>query len=119
MKVIKFNLNKEVKDLSIDQSFNYKGDNYWDWAVWIKGSETNLDKIKCVTYQLHNTFLKPVREIEDRSTNFKLKTAGWGSFTIYAMLTFKDDTVKHIKHNLKLEYPTITPNINSNLAYAK
>ena len=118
MKIIKFNLNKEIKDLSIDQTYEYKGDNYWDWSVWIKGSETNLDKIKSVTYQLHNTFPKPIVVVEDRTNNFKLETSGWGEFTIYAMLIFNDDTVKHIKHNLKLKYPEIKYK-SSDLLYAK
>ena len=42
-----------------------------------------LDRVKYVEYELHPTIPKPVRRSTNRSTNFRLATAGWGGFTIY------------------------------------
>jgi transcription initiation factor IIF auxiliary subunit len=86
------------------QDFEYKGKDWWEWWVWVEASDDELDKIKFVEYTLHPTFAKPVREISDRATKFLLKTAGWGIFTIYAKLAFKDGKTKSLEHDLILRY---------------
>ncbi len=43
-----------------------------------------LEKVEKVVYFLHKTFRNPVREINKRETNFELRTAAWGEFTIRA-----------------------------------
>lgn len=103
----KVNLNvTESNSYYVEQSYNYAGDDYWDWSVWIESEDPKkLDKISSVTYQLHNTFYNPVRIIKDRKSKFRLDTSGWGTFTIYIVINLKDKSVIELKHNLILEYP--------------
>ena len=42
--------------LEIKQSATYKGDDWWDWSVWVDGTAAELEKVKSVTYRLHETF---------------------------------------------------------------
>jgi hypothetical protein len=63
---------------------------YWQWRIWIEGSDAELDEIASVRYQLHPTFPQPTRVISERETKFALASNGWGEFTIYAAIKFKD-----------------------------
>ncbi len=95
--------------LSIEQDFAYQGDDWWAWQIWIEGSDAELDQIDYVVYTLHSTFPRPVRVIKDRSTKFRLETASWGVFRIYAKVMRKDQQVINLEHDLVLEYPDGTP----------
>jgi len=48
-----------------------------------------LSSVERVVYYLHRTFRNPVREITNAETNFTLKTAAWGEFTIRAEVYLK------------------------------
>jgi prokaryotic YEATS domain/TIR domain len=63
---------------------------YWQWRVWLGGSEAELDEIGSVRYQLHPTFPQPTRIVRERETKFALSSSGWGEFTIYSAIKFKD-----------------------------
>jgi transcription initiation factor IIF auxiliary subunit len=92
--------------LHLRQSAEYEGEDTWTWAVWIEGPPHDLDRIAYVEYTLHPTFPKPVRRITDRSTQFRLETGGWGTFTIYATMVLKDgSTLPRLEHELELYYP--------------
>ncbi len=91
------------------QDFKYKGDDWWEWSVWVDTSEDELNKIKFVEYTLHETFSNPVRIIKDRKTKFRLDSAGWGVFTIYAQAILQDGEKINMEHNLELLYDDGTP----------
>ena len=97
--------------LRLAQSEEYAGNDYWKWAVWLEGSDEELDAIKHVEYVLHPTFLNPVREVSDRGSKFRLQTAGWGTFTLHATVIFKDGkrSPLALEHELVLLYPIGTP----------
>jgi transcription initiation factor IIF auxiliary subunit len=95
----------DPRGLFIAQDSKYEGNDWWCWAVWVEGPEDQLDQIESVQYTLHHTFPKPVRVIRDRSTKFRLETAGWGTFTIYAKVIRKDGGVIPLAHELELYYP--------------
>lgn len=95
--------------LRIEQGFKYQGEDYWDWWIWIEGSQDELDQIAHVIYILHPTFPNPVREVKDRSTKFRLKTAGWGVFRIRATVKHKNGKETLLTHDLTLEYPSQAP----------
>ncbi len=103
----KVNLNeKEKNSYNAQQSFTYRGDDFWDWSVWIESDDPKkLDKIEFVTYHLHNTFYNPVRVIKDKASKFKLDSSGWGTFIIYIVISLKDKSVIELKHDLILKYP--------------
>ncbi len=90
----------------IAQSYQYKGDDWWDWSVWIEGPEDELDKVEFVQYTLHHTFRKPVRRVDERKNKFRLDTGGWGTFTIYAKVVRRAQAEERLEHELKLFYPS-------------
>jgi transcription initiation factor IIF auxiliary subunit len=98
----------------MEQGFKYQGDDYWDWWVWIEGAPQELDQIERVIYILHPTFPSPVREVKDRSTKFRLQTAGWGVFQIRATVRHKDGKETPLTHSLRLEYPSQAPTRGDN-----
>jgi transcription initiation factor IIF auxiliary subunit len=75
--------------LRIEQGFKYRGE--------------ELDQIDHVIYILHPTFPNPVREVKNRSTKFRLDTAGWGVFLIRATVKQKSGKEISLTHYLKLE----------------
>ena len=96
--------------LKVAQDSAYQGDDWWKWSIWIDGSNRELDQVKEVSYTLHPTFPNPVRTIADRSSKFRLKTSGWGVFTIRAKVTKKNGEEVKLKHQLELLYPDGTEN---------
>jgi transcription initiation factor IIF auxiliary subunit len=92
--------------LKIAQNDKYVGDDYWKWEAWLEGPSKELDQVKSVTYTLHPTFPNPVRTIESRDNKFKLKTAGWGTFTLYAKVLRKNGSTEKLKHDVELRYPS-------------
>jgi transcription initiation factor IIF auxiliary subunit len=105
MQIEKINKHISSDKYKIAQEEKYIGDDCWEWAVWIEANDNALDKIDNVLYNLHYTFPEPVRIIKTRENKFKLETSGWGTFTIYARVNFKDSTVLELEHELELHYP--------------
>ncbi|MEP7238065.1 MAG: pYEATS domain-containing protein [Ferruginibacter sp.] len=105
MQISTIKQHKSGDNYKIAQGFEYKGDDYWDWWIWIEAGDTKLDKIDNVIYNLHYTFKEPVKTISTRADKFKLRASGWGTFIIYARLNFKDGSVLELEHELELFYP--------------
>jgi transcription initiation factor IIF auxiliary subunit len=91
--------------LKIAQNYKYVEDDYWNWSAWIEGSDSELDQIESVTYNLHPTFPNPIRTIKSRKNKFLMETAGWGTFTLYAKVKRKNGSTQRLKHELELRYP--------------
>ncbi|MGH9930781.1 MAG: pYEATS domain-containing protein [Pyrinomonadaceae bacterium] len=92
-------------ELEIQQWEEYKGDDWWKWAVWVEGSDEALDRIDYVEWTLHPTFPDPIRKVRNRSEKFRIETGGWGVFPIRARVQTKDGNALKLKHYLKLHYP--------------
>jgi transcription initiation factor IIF auxiliary subunit len=92
-------------ELEIQQWEDYKGNDWWKWAVWVEGSDELLDRIEYVEWTLHPTFHQPVRKVRNRSEKFRIETGGWGVFPIRALVQSKDGTALKLHHTLKLHYP--------------
>ena len=97
--------------LSIQQDAHYLGHDRWKWSVWLEGTPEELDDVGRVVYILHPSFHNPVREIEDRTTKFRLDTSGWGTFTIHARAVHRDGRETLLEHDLVLLYPGGTPSL--------
>src|SRR5262245_38310648 len=95
--------------LQVAQESRYQGKDWWEWAVWLKGTKAELSVIQRVVYTLHPTFPDPERTIKTRSNGFRLESAGWGGFTIYLKSYRTDGTTIKRKHELELEYPQQQP----------
>ena len=91
--------------IKIGQGFEYQGKDWWKWWIWIDGADHELDAIDHVVYTLHSTFPNPVRTVRDRSSKFRLDTAGWGGFRIYAKVVKKNGEDVRLTHDLVLKYP--------------
>jgi hypothetical protein len=89
----------------IAQDFEYVGKDYWRWWAWIEADDAELDKVKEVAWILHPSF-KQIRVVAtNRSDNFRLETAGWGTFLLRAEVVQTDGEKRLLKRSLRLEYP--------------
>lgn len=91
--------------LETAQQSEYQGDDRWRWAVWIEGTDDELDRVAAVTYKLHRTFPKPIRQRTDRASKFRLDASGWGTFDIFVTVETKDGRELELVHALELSYP--------------
>lgn len=89
--------------IQIKQRAVLKGNDWWEWSVWLDGDKKELDAIDHVVYTLHPTFPNPVVHISDRKTKFRLDSSGWGEFTIYLQINQKDGTTTKREHYLELK----------------
>ena len=76
----------------------------WDWEVHLEGANDELDQIKYVEYTLHETFSNPLRREYDRASGFALKELGWGTFTLYFRINYKDVKRKDDYRELNLSF---------------
>lgn len=81
-----------------------KSNKYWYWSIWIDAEKESLDEISNVEYILHSTFRNRVRDISSRRNKFKLSSKGWGEFTVYIRIYFKNQNIKplYLSHDLIL-----------------
>lgn len=75
---------------------------YYAWKIFIDEDWNILDRIEQVQYLLHETFPNPARIVKDRASKFALKSSGWGNFTVYVTVKFKDGTEEEIEYYLDL-----------------
>lgn len=92
-----------MSELTIAQSSKYRGNDYWDWSVWIEGTPTALGAIKHVIWLLHPTFPNPTVVRTDPKTKFRLDTAGWGTFEVIAELSPKRGKPYKLRCSLQFE----------------
>ena len=92
--------------IRVEQAATRRGQDSWDWSVWLEGSDEALDQVETAEYVLHPTFPNPVQEVSNRANNFRLNARGWGEFMIHVNIHLKDgETVKY-DHWLKLRDDT-------------
>lgn len=91
--------------IQVKQNATFKGNDWWEWSVWLEGSKKDLDGIDHVVYTLHPTFPNPVVQVDDRKSGFRLNSAGWGEFEIYIEVKLKDGKTHKRKHWLTLRGP--------------
>lgn len=91
--------------MRIAQKEEYRGSDWWSWAVWIDGKAEELRTVEAVIYTLDPSFAHPVRKVTDRRSKFRLTETGWGGFTVYARVILKSGKERNLKHELTLYYP--------------
>jgi transcription initiation factor IIF auxiliary subunit len=92
----------EDMPIKMKNSAEYKGKDRWEWSVWIDGPTERLDEIAYVEYILHPTFAQPVRRVEDRGSQFRLDSRGWGEFMIHASVATHAGKTQRLDHWLRL-----------------
>ena len=93
---------KRELNIRLTNSASSKGNDRWNWSVWLEGEDHELDQIKAVEYILHPTFRNPHRIVTDRNSNFRLDSNGWGEFMIHAKITTVHETTFSMDHWLRL-----------------
>lgn len=90
----------------IVQNSEYVGNDYWSWSAWIDATTAELDQLCLVTWILHPSFSPSRIPTKDRSSQFRLDTAGWGTFMLRAELRLQGASdAKVISRMLCLHYP--------------
>ena len=90
-------------EFRIQQEATRRSAEWWQWSVWVDGSESALDQIDYVEYILHPTFAKPIQQVRNRRTKFRLSTSGWGEFKIHIHIYQRDGSVQKLDHWLRFE----------------
>jgi transcription initiation factor IIF auxiliary subunit len=90
----------------IVQDYEYVGKDYWRWWARIEADDdAELDKVKEVVWILHPSFHHSRVVAKQRSNNFRLVTAGWGTFLLRAEVVLANGEKLLLQHNLRLDYP--------------
>ena len=92
-------------NLTVVQTQKYEGNQWWQWSLWIQGSDRDLDRIESVTYTLHPTFPQPIRTVTNRESKFQLQCAGWGVFAIPIEVHLKSGETIELQHELQFTFP--------------
>jgi hypothetical protein len=92
-----------VSALRLENDSKAEGENWWKWWVWVEGTQDEIAAVKFVTYRLHPSFRKPVQDVYDASTKFRLTSAGWGEFTITADAHLKSGESLRLERWLQLQ----------------
>ena len=92
----------QTEVVRVANTYHYAGGRRYDWSVFIKEDRSTLDKIRCVEYTLHPTFPNPVRRICTSQSGFALRENGWGEFTIYVRIEWKDSHATNQSYRLDL-----------------
>lgn len=87
--------------MHVEQTSNQVSERRWEWAIWLVGSDDELDEVEKVVYHLHPTFSQPVVEVSDRDTSFRFETSGWGTFVIKVQVIKKDGDEVMMRHRLR------------------
>jgi len=85
-----------------------KNKQWWDFWVWISGSNKSLDSIAEVTYKFPESFT-PEEEEGDPRKAFGDYAETDLSFTIKAKIKFKSGNRKTVHHKITVSAPGITP----------
>jgi hypothetical protein len=91
--------------LNILQDQTYRGEDWWDWSVWLDGPKEEMDAVERVLWRLHPTFTPSTVTTTDRNAAFRLRTSGWGTFKIRADVALRGGGERRLEHELELFYP--------------
>lgn len=93
-------------NIAVDNTAVYKGNDLWEWTIFIKASPDVLDSIEYVQYTLHPTFVDPVQKVSkttDPQHPFGLTRTGWGVFEVPVKVAFKTGTQQNLRYMLRFE----------------
>ncbi len=94
-------IEESVKPL--DEKLYDNNQEAFEWNLHVNVTDSVLDQIDFVRYELHPTFVNPERIIRDRKSKFQLRLVGWGIFEIPITIQFKDGSSVQTSHHL--EFP--------------
>jgi YEATS family len=91
--------------ISADNTSRLLAPGWWTWTVFIDASPEVLEQIKCVQYQLDETFRPSTVQVCERGAGrpFAMRAEGWGVFPIQIRVLTKDNQQYNLSHMLKLQ----------------
>jgi transcription initiation factor IIF auxiliary subunit len=93
------------RGLQVRNTYRYHGQGHYEWTVFLTEGRSTLDKIGCVEYTLHPTYPNPVRRVCDSTGGFRLSTDGWGEFTLFVKIEWKNQRATRQQYRLDLHTP--------------
>jgi len=90
------------RGLQVRNTYRYHGQGQYEWTVFLNESRSTLDRIGCVEYTLHPTYPNPVRRVCDSSGGFRLSSDGWGEFTLFVKIEWKNQRATRQQYRLDL-----------------
>ena len=89
--------------LRLTNDWKYIGNDIWDWEIYLVGDRPEeLNDVVSVKYILHPTFPKPINTVKKREGGFRLKTSGWGTFSVKSFAYLKNGKKVKLEHELEL-----------------
>ncbi|AIE83766.1 pYEATS domain-containing protein [Fimbriimonas ginsengisoli] len=76
------------------------------WRLFLDESPEFVQSVRSVRYILHDSFALSVRMTTDASTDFSLRSEGWGTFEVRMIITFRDGTQVAASHHLSFDAPS-------------
>lgn len=76
--------------MKLTNKYELLHDGWFDWTVYIDGTDDELNKINQVTYILHKSFSERRIVSTNQSNNFARTNKGWGEFLLKAEVILKN-----------------------------
>jgi transcription initiation factor IIF auxiliary subunit len=94
------------QDIVVDNVAVYRGNDRWEWTIFIKSSPDVLKSIDYVQYTLHSTFADPIQKVyktSDPDHPFGLTRTGWGVFEVPVRVVFKNGEQQPLRYLLRFQ----------------
>ncbi len=99
------------QDIATANISKYLGNGRWEWKIFVKAEQRVLESIDHVEYELHPTFPRPnrtVNQLGEAAYPFGLTCRGWGVFPVKITVYFKDGHRQRFKHMLEFQSPPVS-----------
>jgi len=90
------------QQLKFANTYSSAGKGAYLWTVYVNANQPTLQQISCVQYQLHPSFPNPIQKVCSPATKFALSERGWGEFTIFITVYWKNGHVTRQSFPLNL-----------------
>ena len=88
--------------------FHEGGREHYHIGIWLEGSDSELDEVERVEYELHPSFKRRLRTSTNRDNRFSVAIWTWGMFNIDATICFKDGSTAKRSYYLSYDLPPDT-----------
>ena len=91
-------------NVGVDSTAVYRGNDQWEWTIFIKATPDVLNSIEYVQYTLHHTFDDPIQRVNkttDPDHPFGLTRTGWGVFQVPVKVVFKSGDAISLSYMLR------------------
>lgn len=93
-------------NIAVDNTAVPKGNDQWEWTIFVRSSPDVLNSIEYVQYTLHPTFYDPIQKVyktTDPDHPFGLTRVGWGVFEVAVKVVFKTGEPLSLRYMLRFQ----------------